>query len=315
MNSFLHQLSLSAPLFAMVGVGYAVTFMPRWPKNLSARLTQVVFMVVMPAMLFRIMSKLSALPPVDSRLLLAFFGSCLIVFAFGRVVGRVIFKFDGVSQSVFALGGVFSNNVLLGLPLAKISLGEASVPSVALVLVFNALTLWTLVSVSVEWARHGSPSLVGFAKTAKGVATNPIVASIVGGALFGLTGLTIPEVIDQPLALLGQAAAPLALVALGMGLSEHRIGANWEVSLAICTIKLLVQPFVVWCLAQALGLPTMETHVVVLLSSLSVGVNVYVMARQFKTLEGPVAASLVVSTGLATVTTTIVLALMGSNLE
>jgi malonate transporter len=59
-----------------------------------------------------------------------------------------------VSQSVFALGGVFSNNVMLGLPLAKVSLGEAAVPSVALVLVFNALILWTLVTVS--WSGRGT---------------------------------------------------------------------------------------------------------------------------------------------------------------
>jgi predicted permease len=73
-----------------------------------------------------------------------------------------------------------------------------------------------------------------------------------------------------------------------------------------------VQPFVVWCLAVALGLPRMETQVVVLLASLSVGVNVYLMARQFKALEGPVAESLVVSTGMAAVTTTIILTLLGA---
>lgn len=33
----------------------------------------------------------------------------------GRLVSWKIFKLDGVSQSVFALGGVFSNNVMLGL--------------------------------------------------------------------------------------------------------------------------------------------------------------------------------------------------------
>ena len=130
--------------------------------------------VAMPAMLFRMMSDLSRLPPVDARLLMAFFGSCLIVFVLGRLLAWKCFGLDGAGQSLFGLGGVFSNNVLLGIPLAKVALGEAALPSVALVLVFNSLTLWTLVTVSVEWARHGSFTAHGFVKTLKAVLTTHV---------------------------------------------------------------------------------------------------------------------------------------------
>ena len=50
-------------------------------------------------------------------------------------------------------------------------------------------------------------------------------------------------------------------------------------------------------------------QVVVLLASIATGANVYLMSRQFKTLEGPVASSLVLSTGLAALTTPLVLTL------
>ena len=226
MSTFLHHVSLAAPLFVLVFVGYALMLWGNWPKSVSEALTRFVFSAALPALLFHLMSDMSKLPPVDARLLIAFFGSCLIVFAIGRVVAARFFKLDGVSQSVFALGGVFSNNVLLGLPLAKVALGNAALPSVALVLVFNALTLWTLVTVSVEWARHGSFSLAGFGKTAKGVATNPIVASIVLGTLFGLSGLQLPALVE----------VPLALVALGMGLAEFDVRLGWRQSVAICAL-------------------------------------------------------------------------------
>ncbi|MEN9436696.1 MAG: hypothetical protein RIR09_1351 [Pseudomonadota bacterium] len=310
MSTFLHHVGLALPLFVLVFVGYALVLWGNWPKSVSEALTRFVFSIALPALLFHLMSDMSKLPPVDARLLIAFFGSCLIVFAIGRVVAARFFKLDGVSQSVFALGGVFSNNVLLGLPLAKVALGDAALPSVALVLVFNALTLWTLVTVSVEWARHGSFSLAGFWKTAKGVATNPIVASIVLGTLFGLTGLQLPSLAEVPLAMVSQAAAPLALVALGMGLAEFDVRLGWRQSVAICAIKLVVQPLVVWGLAKLLGLPPMETQVVVLLGSIAVGANVYLMSRQFKVMEGPVAASLVLSTALASITTPLFLTLV-----
>jgi predicted permease len=311
-NTFFNHVALASPLFVLVFAGYLMMRWSGWPKSMSENLSRFVFSVALPAMLFRMMSDLSKLPPVDARLLMAFFGGCLIVFLIGRLIAWKLFALDGVAQSVFALGGVFSNNVLLGLPLAKVALGDAAVPAVALVLVFNALILWTLVTVSVEWARHGSFSLHGFAKMARGVLTNPIVAGILSGTLFGLSGLTLPAFIDAPLAMAGQAAAPMALIALGMGLSEYGVRAGWKISVAISAVKLIVQPLVVWLLARLLGLPPMETQVVVLLASTAVGANVYLMSRQFESLEGPVASSLVLSTGLAALSTPLVLTLIGA---
>jgi predicted permease len=311
MQTFFHHVSLSAPLFMLILVGFVLVRWAKWPKSVADALSRFVFAVALPALLFHMMSDFSRLPPVDARLLIAFFGGCLIVFVVGRVIAWRLFHLDGVSQSVFALGGVFSNNVLLGVPLARTMLGDAALPSVALVLVFNALTLWTLVTVSVEWARHGSFSLRGFAKTTLSVITNPIVAAILCGTAFGLLEIPLPAMIEVPLAMTSDAAAPLALIALGMGLAEYGIRSGLLQSLAICSLKLVLQPFVVWSLARALSLPPMETRVAVLLASISVGVNVYLMSRQFKTMEGPVAASMVLSTALAVLTTPLALTLLG----
>ena len=271
--------------------------------------SKLVFAIPLPALLFHMMSGVQRAPPVDWRLLVAFFGSCFIVFVIGRLIAAFLFRLDGVAQSVFALGGVFSNNVLLGVPLARLTLGPDAMPRVALILVFNALTLWTLVSVSVEWARHGELSFEGLKKTVRSVLTNPIIVAILTGTAFGLSGLELPPAADRGLELVGRAAGPLALLVLGMGISEYGVRQGLRHSLAICAIKLLLQPIVVWGLAFALGLPLLERQVVVLLGSLSVGANVYLMSTQFETLESAVASSLVLSTVLAAITTPLLLAI------
>ena len=311
MNTLFHHVALAAPLFALVLMGYVVMRLSGWTAEVAESLSKFVFVVALPAMMFRLMSGLSKLPPVDARLLIAFFGGCVIVFALGRLVGWKMFGLDGVSQSVFALGGVFSNNLMLGLPLAKIVLGDAAVPSVAMVLVFNSLTMWTMVTVSVEWARHGSLSIQGFSRTARSVLTNPLILAIIFGTMVGMSGIQLPEIIDVPLGMVAQIATPLSLIALGMGLVQYGIRGGWQVSTAITVMKLIVQPFVVWVLARLLKLPLMETRVVVLLGSIALGVNVYLVAKQFKVLEGPVASSLVLSTVMAAVTTPLVLTLTG----
>jgi len=308
--SFAHLANLTAPLFLLVFVGYALSRWGRWPKVASDALTRFVFVVAIPAFLFRLMSDFSRLPPVDARLLFAYFGGCALLYVLARVVAARAFRMDGAQQSIFAVGTIFSNNVLLGIPLAKITLGDASLPAVSLVLVFNSFVLWTLVTVSIEWARNRDFSPRGIARTARDVVTNPVVAGILLGTLFGFTGLALPGMIDETLELISQAAVPLSLIVLGMGLAEYGIRDEWRASVALTVLKLAALPLLVYAVARAIALPLRETQAVVMMAALPVGANVYLMARQFGTLEGPVASSLVLSTLLAAATTPLILTLV-----
>jgi malonate transporter and related proteins len=303
LNTFFQLLLLSTPLFATVGAGYAASRIFNIPERIAELLNKFCYAVLIPVTLFRLMSQAHALPGVDARLLAAYFGSCLVVFILGRVVAARMFAFDSTQGSVFALGGVFSNIVLLGLPLAKVLLGEAAVPSVALIIVFNALTLWTLVTISIEWGKHGSLSLVGIGKTARGVLTNPIVASILAGTLYGYTLGSLPAWLDVPLKYLGLAAAPAVLVVLGMGLAQYPVREGWRPSVAIAAIKVVIQPLVVLLFARLLNLPPTETQAVVLTACMATGVNVYMMARQFGALQNVIASTMVLTTALAAITT------------
>ncbi|WP_127959869.1 AEC family transporter [Serratia microhaemolytica] len=309
--SLWHQLVLSLPLFVLIMLGFGLIRWGKWPTTITDALSRFVFSLALPAMLFRMMWQFAKRPTVDARLLIAFFGSCLLVFIIGRLLARYLFKLDGVSGSVFALGGIFSNNVMLGLPLATLMLGEEAIPAVALVLVFNGLTLWTLVTVSVEWARNGSPTLHGFIKTVRAVFTNPLIIGILSGTLLGLSNVPLPQFVDQPLSMLGQIAAPMSLIVLGMGLATYSLRRGWQLSSAICVLKLIIQPLVVWLLARLLDLPPLETQVVVLLGSMAVGVNVYLMSRQFNALTAATATSMVMSTALSAFTTPLILTMLG----
>jgi len=180
MNAIQHLAGLTAPLFLLVLVGYALSRWGGWPKAASEALTRFVFGVAIPAFLFRLMSDFAKLPHVDPRLLVAFFGGCVVVFVLGRAIARGMFGQDGVQQSVFGVASVFSNTVLLGVPMAQVTLPAAAMPSFSLVIVFNSLLLWTLVTISVEWARHRDFSLAGFGKTAKSVVLNPVIVRTPG---------------------------------------------------------------------------------------------------------------------------------------
>jgi malonate transporter and related proteins len=196
------------------------------------------------------------------------------------------------------------------LPLAKSTLGPAAVPAAAMVIVFNAITLWTLVTISIEWSRHGSFTLRGIGKMAWGVITSPLVAGIVCGTLFGLSGLTFPAWVDTGLDAMSAVAGPAALLILGMGLVQYGIRTGWQHCVAISSIKLILMPLTVWLLASLLGLSTIVTATIVLMASLSTGANVYLMALQFKSMQSAIAGSMVLSTAAAAITTPLILAVL-----
>ncbi len=232
------------------------------------------------------------------------------MFIVGRALATRLFKLDGVAGSVFALGGIFSNNVMLGIPVATALLGAEALPSVALVLVFNSLILWTLLTLSVEWAKHGNLSLKGLGLTLISVLKNPLIIGILSGTIWSFLQRPLPLIAAEPLRMLASIAAPLSLITLGMSLAHYRVREGLKESYTICLLKLILQPMTVWAIAWLTDLPPLESKVVVLLGSMAVGVNVYLMSQKFNVITGPAAASMLFSTIFAAITTPVWMMLM-----
>lgn len=114
MQLFFHHLELCAPLFLLVFLGWGTVKVGMFDKAVSSGLSKFVFKLLMPVMLFQMMSHLSEMPPVDWRVLIAFFGSCIVVFTLGRQLGKRVFHQDSSGQVITGMGGIFGNNVQLG---------------------------------------------------------------------------------------------------------------------------------------------------------------------------------------------------------
>jgi len=92
--------------------------------------------------------------------------------------------------------------------------------------------------------------------------------------LMAVLGALLAPLVGGPVAALkmAQAAAPLALIVLGMGLAEYGVRTGWQISVAICFLKLIVQPLVVWALAEVGGVVTPSRRQHVLVGALSLAV-------------------------------------------
>ena len=309
---FVFQFTRALPLFLLIVLGYALLRSGKFSRAASAAISSFALNFALTSMLFRIMSKAFREGlNTDFTLLVAYFGSAAIVFLACTIVLAKALRLERAEKAIFGVGTVFSNAGLLGLPLAYAMLGEEYITPVATILSVNALTLWTMASIGVELSMQtGAFTLKSLGHSMLAVVKNPLIISIFAGALWGLTKIPMPFAIDEPMRMLGNSATPLCLVAVGMGLAEYGISENFLKGCILSACKLALFPFAVFCAASLLGLGRVETVACTFIAGLPVGVNVYLMTRQFNCAQGLVANAMLISTLVSSVTVPLLLTLL-----
>jgi hypothetical protein len=277
---FTQNFLIALPLFLIIAFGYGLAWFGLVSKDMGAKLSKFSFTVTLPILLFRCMCDLRQLPPPNWNIAFAFFGSCFLVFAIGRVFGKYLLKLPADAQTIFGMAGVFSNNVQLGVPLTIALLGREAMPSIAVIFSLNGFLMWLLATIAIEIGRNLSPSIwLTVKKGTISTLKNPIVIGIILGALWGATGF-----------------------AVGVGLRQYKLTSHIDVTASIAFLKLGLQPCIVFGLCHLFGLGYAETQAATLLSCLPVGVNVYIMANEFNVMQEGAANALLVTTALSAIT-------------
>lgn len=312
MHVFFHHLELCSPLFFMVLVGWGLVKIRVFDKAVSSALSKFVFRFLMPVMLFGLMSHISEMPPVDWRVLIAFFSACILMYLTGKYTGRFAFKLDTTAQVIMGMGAIFSNNVQLGIPIVQASLGTHAIATASLIIIFNVLLLWTTATACVEFGKNeGHIDIKRFFASLVRIFKNPIVMGIVIGTIWGMTGWRLPKVVEQSVSLVSTATAPCALIVVGMGLAEHSFRAALPKGLAVTLLKLVLQPLLVFGFCRALGLGALETNCATLMASLPCAINLYIMASEFDSEKAMASNAIFVSTLISSITVPLTLTLLG----
>ena len=116
--------------------------------------------------------------------------------------------------------------------------------------------------------------------------------------------------VERPLKLLGDAFGPVALVLVGVTLAHTAIGAQLKGALVISAIKTFVHPLLLLAAGWLFGLRGVQLAVMVMTAALPVGANVFLFAHRYRKAEELVTATLAVSTAMALVSVSLVLALI-----
>lgn len=295
-----------APVFALIAAGYASVLFRFVSEGAHKGISEFAFSIAIPALLFRTIV-VSEFPDVSPwRMWGAYYGALALTWIAALLISAFLRerredREDGV---VFAIGSVYGNIVMLGIPLVLSALGNEAAGPMSLILSVNTPLLWLCGILQMELVsrkRTGSPLAV-IRPVLADLARNPLMLAIGFGVIWRFTGLGLNPVLDKTVELLAQAGSPAALIALGITLFRFEVKGEMLSVVAMSALKLLAMPAVAFALAKLLHLPPIVTGVVVLFAAMPTGANAYIFAVQYQRLVNPVSGAVALGTLLAAVT-------------
>ena len=293
------------PFFMIIALGYGSGITKFFSEEATAYLTKFVFYFALSAMLFRFSANLSLADILDWQFVMAYLSATTVVYLIAVRAARRRF----VPMTEAAVEGqcaVIGNVGFLGIPMLVLLLGEGAVGPVMMVLAVDLIVFGSLIVILITGSRDGRMSPKVLWTVAVGLIKNPMIVSISLGLLVSANNVPIPGPVNDFLTLLGAAATPGALFAIGASLaskSAERVAiAGW---LSFC--KLVLHPTAVAIAALfVFDVDSYAAGVMIAAAALPVAGNVYILAQHYGVAPTRVSAAILISTAASVVTVSLV---------
>ncbi|MGC1496388.1 MAG: AEC family transporter [Sulfitobacter sp.] len=291
-------LDVILPVFLVIGFGYVAVWRGLFPVSGIDGVMKFTQNFAIPCLLFQAIARLDLSASFDPRLMVSFYGGATICFALGIFGARLLFKRDWEDCVAIGFCCLFSNSVLLGLPIAERAYGTEALAGNFAIIAFHAPFCYGLGITVMEIARNrGQSNAVLVRSVLRAMFRNALVIAILMGFFVNLTGLVIPSVVDDALSLIVRAALPAALFALGGVLIQYKPEGDMKAIAMVCAIALLLHPALVWAFGTTLHLPQDAFRSGVLTAAMAPGFNAYIFANMYGRARRVAATSVLIATG------------------
>ena len=295
------------PFFAIIGLGYWAGRSRFFTTEATAFLTKFVFFFPLSAMIFRFAANLSVAEIFDPNLILGYLAGTMGVYVIATGVAMVR-RQDVSTAAVEAQCAAIGNVGFLGIPMMVLLFGEGAVGPMMVVLTVDLVVFSSLIVVLINAHRGAGLSLATLRMVGLGLVRNPMILSIVAGLAWSAAEVPIPTPMNDFLAILGGAATPGALFAIGASLAS-KSAERVEVAAWLSFAKLVLHPLgvaagVLWLMPVT----PFSATVAISAAALPVAGNVYMLAQHYGVAPQRASAAILISTVISIVTVPLVIA-------
>jgi malonate transporter and related proteins len=294
-------ITITLPFFALIGCGYLAGRKGLLGDEGIKGLNAFVFYFALPSLIFASLASKPLTDIVNPGFMGAYLAASIVVFAAASFMGRMLFKGSLGISALQGQAASVGNVGYLALPLIAALLGEEARLPVVLGWLVDLVVLVPLSIALLEVDRHASGALKDFVKNVvKGVVLNPFVLSIAVGVLYAASGFDVPAPLQSFTGLLGKAAGPCALFALGATLAGRPMSEGLGEAAYMVTFKLFIHPGVMWVsMVMIFEVEPLWATAAVLTAAAPVAGNVYIIAQSFGVYVLSASTSILISTAIA----------------
>ncbi|WGS17678.1 MULTISPECIES: AEC family transporter [unclassified Bradyrhizobium] len=299
------------PIFSLIFAGWVARRTGVVGLHASGELNRFVVYLALPTLLFDVIAHAQWADVWQPSFIAAFGIGAALVFCLTIAV-RWRGRRQLVDAAIDGLNAGYANTGFVGFPLAVAALGREALAPTLIATIITVCMLFAsaivLIETGLQTEKRRRHVII---KVGRSLLLNPLLVAPALGAIIPLAGLNVPGPAENFLKLLGGAASPCALVALGLFLAAKRDATEQDIGSAALLVgfKLVLQPAVTWVMATLVfGLSPLLTHTAVLLAALPTGTGPFMLAEFYRREASMTSNVILASTIVSVVTLSLYLA-------
>lgn len=298
-------LDVILPVFGVIGMGYLAVRLGWFKDSAVDGLMSFTQNFAIPCLLFSAIAKLDLGQSFDPRLLASFYTGAATGFFAGMLGARFIFRRDWEDAVAIGFCCLFSNSLMLGLPITERAYGVDALQANYAIVALHSPFCYGLGITAMEIARARgtgqSPARLAMT-VGRAMFRNALILGILLGFAVNLGGIPLPAPVTGTLDLMVRAALPAALFGLGGVLVRYRPEGDLKVIGYVVAVSLLLHPATVWLMGRATDLGQAGFRSAVLTAAMAPGVNCYIFANMYGRARRVAASAVLLGTGASVIT-------------
>ena len=273
-------LDVIIPVFLIIGFGYCTVWAKLFSTDTIDGLMKFTQNFAIPVLLFDAIAKVDLVNVFDLSLFFSFYVGATAGFLIGFLGSHYIFHRSLEDSVVIGFCCLFSNTVMLGLPITERAYGEEALEHNYAIVSVHAPFCYFLGITVMELVRSTEKSISK--KTFvifKAMFSNALVVGIVLGLLVNILGIDLAKTIQASIDMITAVALPAALFGMGGVLYQYRPEGDIGPITMVCLVSLIVHPVIVWITGLSSGLTEMQMRSAVITAAMAPGINTYVFAN------------------------------------
>jgi len=307
-------INVAVPVFAIMLAGYLAGRFRILGESSSEALNAFVYWFALPPVMFLSIASVPLSAVFNWPFIWTLLAGMAVVAIPSFLLARFLFPNSLAGLTLHSLTGIFANTGYMGIPLFIAAFGPDGALLAVIATAVNNVVLLGLTILLIELRGGGGDApLRVFGRAVLTVVRGPLFLAPLAGIVWSGTGLGLPEVATNFLGLMGAAAGPCALFAIGLFMVGKPVASGTGEVGWLVLAKIILHPVATWLFAtQVFALEFELVRGAVLMAALPTGALAFVIALKYGIFVQRCSAAILVSTVLSIVTVSMLLAWFGT---